>query len=630
MQKKTNTKARNQDYPYKKDVSTVNMYTGALRNYILPATRSLIQPCNTLWFLDCITPKEYTFEGKQTTFVKPQEPIYMRARIVKEALKISQDKGGDKGGQRGTILSAASKFMDFIELHFTDNLNLYGPEPLSKIILYHNSVRKVTTAKGVWRKLNNEKDYVQITNKLRKDYEYPNKDIDILRKYQIYKESPDRINKLKKTISLCKSPECPSTSEILEMERFLMGEVIAATGKRSIVVMGMSLGAWIARTPGFNQYNDSESKPNNDGMKEKNNFYNRVNPSLPPKEKACQHQLENNSADCPIMYENRCKPDGYNILIDHDKGQDSKKSSYMHIPIEITDLMELFDVKRTQYFSGRESPVTDNKDWLEDENMPFFLNANCTAFKFLDLSHLSEALGTDVTSYVHRKMISKWGPTHNSKEIRELEGESLQHDDKVAQKNYLLSKQVIPQKFTQTYIEEENIFPQSFTDQINKTSESIKQLIKEKERKRKEKQMERLIHENINYKNVLNENKKLGPRKRVLQSDTKHFMKLIGTITRSRNNCSIKEKTPKEWRNYIMRLVCSTKGPHGEELRNLWKKIYAGNLEWGVINARMAAKDNGWTVRDKRPKGNDRNSWICWNIRKSCLQLLPKSSMDKN
>ena len=91
MQKKTNTKARNQDYPYKKDVSTVNMYTGALRNYILPATRSLIQPCNTLWFLDCITPKEYTFEGKQTTFVKPQEPIYMRARIVKEALKISQE-----------------------------------------------------------------------------------------------------------------------------------------------------------------------------------------------------------------------------------------------------------------------------------------------------------------------------------------------------------------------------------------------------------------------------------------------------------------------------------------------------------------------------------------------------------
>ena len=48
---------------------------------------------------------------------------------------MSKDKGGQQGGQRGTILNAAVQLMNFIEIYFNERLNVYGREPYESVVL---------------------------------------------------------------------------------------------------------------------------------------------------------------------------------------------------------------------------------------------------------------------------------------------------------------------------------------------------------------------------------------------------------------------------------------------------------------------------------------------------------------
>ena len=105
MQSKT--RRNDQVEGYLTDVSTVQMYTAAVKNNILPAFHRLFEPFNAMWILDCTTHKECKFEGETRSFVKVEEPIYMTSNILKEALAKSKETGGQIGGQRGTIVNAA-------------------------------------------------------------------------------------------------------------------------------------------------------------------------------------------------------------------------------------------------------------------------------------------------------------------------------------------------------------------------------------------------------------------------------------------------------------------------------------------------------------------------------------------
>ena len=49
---------------------------------------------------------------------------------------------------------------------------------------------------------------------------------------------------------------------------------------------------------------------------------------------------------------------------------------------------------------------------------------------------------------------------------------------------------------------------------------------------------------------------------------------------------NIKQRKPIEWRNFFVRHICSAEGSPGENIRSLWKKIYAGDFKWGVRDAR--------------------------------------------
>ena len=73
---------------------------------------------------------------------------------------------------------------------------------------------------------------------------------------------------------------------------------------------------------------------------------------------------------------------------------------------------------------------------------------------------------------------------HKSKEIREAEEEALQHSIHVAKERYLQSKQLKPQTLTQTYAQEENLFPADFRKELEKDRNDVKDIIKEKQEKR--------------------------------------------------------------------------------------------------------------------------------------------------
>ena len=92
-----------------------------------------------------------------------------------------------------------------------------------------------------------------------------------------------------------------------------------------------------------------------------------------------------------------------------------------------------------------------------------------------------------------------------------------------------------------------------------------------------------------------------------------------------------KQWRPLQWRNLIVRTVCGTTGEPGKRLRDLWLRIYKGDLKWGVRDERFKAKENNWPRKDSNAylQKKDRNSWIAFAILKS-LQVFSKSTVKTN
>ena len=69
----------------------------------------------------------------------------------------------------------------------------------------------------------------------------------------------------------------------------------------------------------------------------------------------------------------------------------------------------------------------------------------------------------------------------------------------------------------------------------------------------------------------------------------------------------------------MVRLICSETGELGDNLRELWKTIYRGDLKWGVRDARFEAKNfppRGLTSR------KDRNSWVAAYLKKYIADIV--------
>ena len=619
---KQKTSRNNESQGYETQVSTVGMYTRALKNDLLPAFHQLFQPFDSPWILDCTTPKECTFDGEKRFFVKPEEPIYITPKVIQTALENSKEKGGQQGGQRGTILNATVQFMNFIEIFFNQRLNVYGREPYENVTLYHQAVRTFISGTGAWKMCNDEKDKAQNENVLRQSYLHPNKEIEVLQRYKKFLTSKERLKNLNKILVHSDNEESrPSDREMTELGKIVMGEIGAATGCRPVVLLKLPTGAFIDKQPGFNPYNTTKDDCMVDEEDGADKIFRRVNPNLPPRNKACQHQLDLNVAECPVMCKDACQPDGYNLLISWDKTFGKKGPSYLHIPKELKHLMDIYDVKRIRYFKGRKSPFTNKEDWIHDDSTPFFMTSACSAFKSLDLKHISESMGIDVTAYNFRKIVSTWALSHASEEIRSAEEEALQHSLKVAKEKYLQNKQSKPQKLTQTYVEEENLFPKAFRENIEKTNVKVKKAIQITEVKRTKKRIETLQKKKEAYNLLKSEHKPLGPKHRILFTQRKRFFELLKEM----KNVEIESLKPLQWRQFVVRAVCTAKDETGRDLRKLWTEMYRGDLQWGIRDVRLRAQANNWPMHQVTSR-RDRNSWIAATIRQSYLAKITKKA----
>ena len=270
-----------------------------------------------------------------------------------------------------------------------------------------------------------------------------------------------------------------------------------------------------------------------------------------------------------------------------------------------------------------QSPFTRKEDWIHEDSTPFFLNSACSPFKQLDLKHVTEAFGIDVTAYHFRKIVSTWAISHASAEIREAEEEALQHSLKVAKDKYLQNKQLKPQKLTQTYVEEENLFPETLKKNIEETSSKVNSAIKRTEDKRTKKRIETLVKKKEAYTLLKSDNRPLGPKHRILFSQRKQFSEILKKVTDNDIETSLVDLKPLEWRHMVLRTVCTAEEDTGRELRELWKQMYQGDLKWGIRDARLKAEAKNWPMNQVTRK-RDRNSWIAASLRQSLISEKTK------
>ena len=622
MEIKSDSNNSKGDYSGQRKKTTPAMYSSSLKNCILPAFYRLCIPFRSEWIIDCTTAKNCTFDGIRRN-INETEPIYVTSRVMEEALEICKELYGETGSQSVTLLSALINFMNFIELHFTQRLNCFGNDILNKISQYHNRVRTYIKATNTWKKCNYATEKAHTKNKIRKEYENPNQSREVLTHIKKYMTSEERLNKITKLSHIAESEIIPSSSEIVELAKIVMGEIVASTGCRPVAVRHLPVSAYIDKKEGFNPGDFTDNDCIEVETYGGDSIYRRVDPNLPPEHRACEHQIRANLVHCPVTCEDRCEPDGYNILVTWDKTQDSKSDSYLHIAKPIKDMMDMYDLVRSRYFKGRISPVTSMVDWLDDDDTTFFLNSACSTFQSLDLSHISKSIGVDITSYAFRRIVSTWAQSHKLAEIREAEEQALQHSNKVAKDRYLQNPQVKPQRLTQKYVQEENLFPDRILKEIETTEQKNRELILETEKKRTNKRLKTLKSEWKQKKLLQEENRPLGPKQRILTTDTKQFMKVLEESSGLGIESFIEMK-PLKWRHAIVRHVCSAVGLNGQLLRNLWRKIYKGDLHYGVRDMRLKAKKEGWKKKGNYSKYKDRNSWIAFTLRNSCLWFLKK------
>ena len=604
--------------------STVGIYTRLVQKDILPAFHELFVPFDSRWMLDCTTPKVCTFEGDARAHVSPHEPIYLTPRVLRKALEPYINS--ESGQQRALLIAATRQFMQFIELHFNNKINLYGIGPLEKVMSYHNTVKSFIDSTKLWKGCNKDKKKTIQNNKVLKEYENPNLEKDILENYQKYNQSKDRRNQIGQILHFATNEDLkPSNKEFTDMGKILMGEIVRSTGCRPVAVYRLPSGAYVGKKPGFDPQFATPENSVLDEEEENSNIYGRLNPNLPPKHLACKHQLEQKVAICPENCIDRCEPQGFNIHVDWDKTRDTRGNSYLHLAKPIKDLMDMYIIIKRRFFAGRKPSRYTENSWLDDDHTSFFLQSSGNPFKAVDLQHVSDAMGVDVTAYSFRRIVSTWALSHASKEIREAEGPSLQHSLKVGQDHYKQNNELQPQKLTQTYIKEDCILPEELIKEIQETEKKVREKVAETDSSRQQKQHQLMVEDSNTKKKLQRERKPLGPNHRILGEDRTAFTALVKEITGRDIVRTQKQWKPLSWRNFIVRTVCATAGEPGKRLRDLWLKMYKGDLQWGVRDDRFRAKEKNWPRKDSNAylQKKDRNSWIAFAVLKS-LQVVSR------
>jgi hypothetical protein len=360
------------------------------------------------------------------------------------------------------VLKASLQLMKYIEHHFSKKVSLFRLEALEKVKAYHSIVKDHIDSTGCWKMAKKGKEKVQNLNKAIRSHESPNRDSEVLEKYQAYICSEERAANLRKILHYAEDgAPLPSDGVMTELGQILMGELITTTGVRPVVVRQLPLAAYFDKQPGFNPHKVYPGEEVIVQEQEDNTrICHRLNPNLPPKHLACKHQLDQKTAECPVTCPERAIPDGFNVSVYWDKTQGTRGGSFLHIPKVLKDLMDLYLKIQSGFFEGK-TDFQSGEDILHSEaGRLFFLNSKGSCFSFVVFDNISAYMQIDVSSYTFRRIITTWALCHKSEEIQEAEEEALNHSNKVAKEAYMQNKMLKPQLLTQTYIREENLFPE--------------------------------------------------------------------------------------------------------------------------------------------------------------------------
>ena len=236
-------------------------------------------------------------------------------------------------------------------------------------------------------------------------------------------------------------------------------------------------------------------------------------------------------------------------------------------------MMDLYDILRMKYFLS----MGLTESFLEDDETAFFLRGDGSVFKSLDLTRLSAELKIDVTSYTFRKIVSTWGQTNPDQNIRDAESVTLQHSKRVAKEAYLLSKQLQPQNFVQTYVTQQRLFPSKLLETVESAHVTVVATVQRKEKERQKKRYEKLKSDKKSQQQLFLDNRPLGIRNQIRYEEREYFYSLVEEATGKDVMELTRTMDWKGWRNFIVKTVCSS-GQLGEEMRTLWIKMYKVNF----------------------------------------------------
>ena len=585
--------------------STISIYTSVIEHKVLPAMRRRIDPFDSSMIFDC-TPKYLKINGKPRN-CNPTEPVYNSAGILDEIMK---EYDGNCGNQTTHILAAFSEWLDFIELEFYKASDYVGTDQAEKVIMHHALVRKYISGTGLWSKCKESKKMSYIKNKIIEKYKNPNKEAEILENNEKYIRSDNRIQNISKVLKTAANEDMEiSAKEFTEITNIVMGEVIASTGCRPVVLRKLPMGSYADKGMGFDPREVSPGDCKVTEAQGNDRIYSRLDPNLPPRHKMCVHQKESRSAECPFQCENMCKPQGWNVLVTWDKNSGSRGSSYLHLINPVKVLIDLYLVIRARYFKNRIDKTKSSKDWLNDDTTLLFMNSKCKMIESVNLKHISKAMGINISSYAFRKIFSTWAQSHSDARIREAEEEVLQHSIKVAREHYKQNRQLIPQLVTATFAEEEDLFPEHIRNLISDCEKDQFATLRSMDKNLRGKRLNALVEEKENHKKLLADRRPLGKKNRVYSTDRDSFKVLLEELS-GKSIKSLLDMRFKDWRQFVVRAVCSAQS---SDIRVIWKNVYKGDLKFGVREDRLKLKKSNIN-RKNASRMLDRNSCIAYAL----------------
>ena len=294
--------------------STHKLYARSLEVNLFPVMHKLYSPFDARDMLDCTSEKQCLFEGKERAHVSPHEPLYLTSYILKKCLKQFHKS---EGQQKAIFICAIIRCMHFIESHFNDRLNLYGRVPLENVVGYHNTVKSYLDGNKTWKRVNKQKEKIRSDNKDRKQRLDPSHEYMVLMKCKQFITSSGRNGDIREILEyVADEAKVPDEDYMNLITKIVITEIALATGKRGVVFKRLTNGRYFGGDHGFNPLKDVTDEDSvTDDEDDDSELRRRVNPNLPPKSRACSHQKELNSAECPVKCRDECQPDGWNIKV---------------------------------------------------------------------------------------------------------------------------------------------------------------------------------------------------------------------------------------------------------------------------------------------------------------------------